>query len=83
MTYREVARKLRQLGSECRRQSKGSHEIRTNTRTNLSAVVPRYSADIPIGTLSATLTIVRLAFHALPFPSGPGSQRNDPSAASS
>jgi predicted RNA binding protein YcfA (HicA-like mRNA interferase family) len=55
MIYREVARKLRQLGCECRRQSKGSHEIWTNSRTNLSAVVPRHSGDMPKGTLSAVL----------------------------
>jgi predicted RNA binding protein YcfA (HicA-like mRNA interferase family) len=53
MIYREVARKLRQLGCQCRRQSKGSPEIWFNSRTNLTAVVPRHSGDMPKGTLSA------------------------------
>ena len=55
MTYRELARKLRLLGCELKRQSKGSHEIWTNTRNNLSAVVPRHSGDVPKGTLAAIL----------------------------
>jgi predicted RNA binding protein YcfA (HicA-like mRNA interferase family) len=55
MTYRELARRLRQLGCELRRQSKGSHEIWTNPRTHLSASVPRHSGDVPKGTLSAIL----------------------------
>jgi predicted RNA binding protein YcfA (HicA-like mRNA interferase family) len=37
------------------RQSKGSHEIWTNPRMNLSAVLPRHSGDMPKGTLSAVL----------------------------
>ena len=56
MTYRQLVRKLRKLGCELKRQSKGSHEIWTNTRTNCSAVVPNHSGDIPKGTLNAILT---------------------------
>jgi predicted RNA binding protein YcfA (HicA-like mRNA interferase family) len=41
------------LGCEFKRQSKGSHEIWTNPRTNLSAVIPHHPGDIPSGTLSA------------------------------
>ena len=55
MTYRELARKLQQVGCELKRQTKGSHEIWTNSRNNLSAVVPRHSGDIPKGTLGAIL----------------------------
>jgi len=55
MTYRELVRKLRVLGCEFKRHSKGSHEIWTNPRKNLSAVVPRHSGDIPKGTLNAVL----------------------------
>ncbi len=55
MTYRELVRRLRALGCEFKRQSKGSHEIWTNPRTNLSTVIPRHPGDIPKGTLSAVL----------------------------
>lgn len=55
MTYRELVRKLRALGCEFKRQSKGSHEIWTNPQKNLSAVIPRHAGDIPKGTLQAIL----------------------------
>ena len=56
MTYQQLARKLRALDCEFKRQSKGSHEIWTNTRTNRSAVVPHHTGDIPKGTLNTILT---------------------------
>ena len=56
MTYRELTRKLRTLGCEFKRQSKGSHEIWTNPRRNLSAVVPHHTGDFPSGTLNAIET---------------------------
>ena len=56
MTYQQLARKLRTLGCEFKRQSKGSHEIWTNTRTKRSAVIPLHSGDIPKGTLNTILT---------------------------
>ncbi len=55
MTYRELARKLRALGCELKRQSKGSHEIWINPRKNLTAVSPNHSGDLPRGTLNAIL----------------------------
>jgi predicted RNA binding protein YcfA (HicA-like mRNA interferase family) len=55
MTYRELTRKLVALGCEFRRQSKGSHEIWTNTRNNRSAVIPRHTGDLPAGTVAAIL----------------------------
>ena len=55
MTYQQLARKLRALGCELKRQSKGSHEIWFNADKKVSAVVPRHSGDIPKGTLSAIL----------------------------
>jgi predicted RNA binding protein YcfA (HicA-like mRNA interferase family) len=55
MTDRELVRRLGTLGCEFKRQSKGSHEIWTNPRTNLSAVIPHHPGDIPNGTLSAIL----------------------------
>jgi predicted RNA binding protein YcfA (HicA-like mRNA interferase family) len=51
----QLAHKLRALGCELKRETKGSHEIWTNPYTNQSAVVPHHSGDIPKGTLSAIL----------------------------
>ena len=56
MTYQQLVRKLRTLGCEFKRQSKGSHEIWTNMRTKRSAVIPHHSGDIPKGTLNTILT---------------------------
>lgn len=61
MTYRELTRKLTILGCEFRRQSKGSHEIWTNTSNNRSAVIPRHAGDIPAGTLAAILRQLDIA----------------------
>jgi predicted RNA binding protein YcfA (HicA-like mRNA interferase family) len=55
MTYRELARKLRALGCEFKRHSKGSHEIWVNPRTNQATVIPHHPGDIPKGTLRAIL----------------------------
>lgn len=55
MTYQQLARKLRALGCELKRQSKGSHEIWFNPEKRVSVVVPRHSGDIPKGTLHAIL----------------------------
>lgn len=55
MTYRELARKLRTLGCEFKRQSKGSHEIWVNPHKTLLAVIPHHPGDIPKGTLNAIL----------------------------
>lgn len=55
MTYQQLTRKLRSLGCELRRQSKGSHEIWFNPEKRVSTVVPRHSGDIPKGTLNAIL----------------------------
>jgi predicted RNA binding protein YcfA (HicA-like mRNA interferase family) len=55
MTYRQLVRRLRALGWEFKRHSKGSHEIWTNPRANRSTVIPNHPRDIPKGTLSAIL----------------------------
>ena len=55
MTYTELIRKLRSLGCQFKRQSKGSHEIWHNPRVNRSATIPHHSGDIPEGTLRAIL----------------------------
>ena len=55
MTYRQLTRKLRNLGCEFKRQSKGSHEIWHNPRVNRSAVIPRHHGDLPAGTIRGIL----------------------------
>ena len=55
MIYRELARKLRTLGCEFKRQSKGSHEIWVNPYKNLLSFIPHHPGDIPKGTLNAIL----------------------------
>ena len=55
MTYRELTRKLRALGCEFKRTSKGSHEIWVNPNVNLTTVIPHHHGDIPKGTLHAIL----------------------------
>ena len=61
MTYTELTRKLRALGCEFKRQSKGSHEIWYNPRVNRSASVPHHSGDIPEGTLRSILRELRIS----------------------
>lgn len=55
MTYRELVRRLRSLGCELKRQSKGSHEVWHNPTRGCSAVIPNHPGDIPAGTLRAIL----------------------------
>jgi predicted RNA binding protein YcfA (HicA-like mRNA interferase family) len=55
VTYRELTRKLRRLGCELKRRTKGSHEVWHHPRLNRSAVIPRHRGDLPIGTLQAIL----------------------------
>ncbi len=55
MTYRELTRKLRALGCEFKRASKGSHEIWVNPNANLATVIPHHPGDIPKGTLHAII----------------------------
>jgi len=61
MTYRELTRKLRSLGCELKRQSKGSHEIWHNPKTNRSCSIPNHSGDIPKGTLSSILKQIEIS----------------------
>jgi predicted RNA binding protein YcfA (HicA-like mRNA interferase family) len=55
MTYTQLTRKLRALGCQFKRQSKGSHEIWHNPLVNRSASIPHHSGDIPEGTLHTIL----------------------------
>lgn len=55
MTYVELTRKLRKLGCELHRQTKGSHEIWHNPRKKRTTIIPRHTGDLPKGTLNAIL----------------------------
>lgn len=53
--YREVVRRLRQLGFEFDRQAAGSHEIWFNPRSQRYTTLPNHPGDMPEGTLRAIL----------------------------
>lgn len=57
MTYREVARKLSQLGChEIARKGGGSHRKWSNPAANRSTVIPDWGGkDLKIGTLRAAI----------------------------
>ena len=54
--YRDVVRRLRQLGFQFDRQAAGSHEIWHNPDTKRYTTIPNHPGDIPQGTLRAILT---------------------------
>jgi predicted RNA binding protein YcfA (HicA-like mRNA interferase family) len=53
--YREIVRRLKQLGMEFHRQAAGSHEIWFNPATNRYTTIPNHPGDMPEGTLRAIL----------------------------
>jgi predicted RNA binding protein YcfA (HicA-like mRNA interferase family) len=53
--YREVVRKLRNLGFQFDRQAAGSHEIWFNASANRYTTIPNHPGDLPEGTLRAIL----------------------------
>ena len=53
--YRDVVRKLKQLGFEYARQAAGSHEIWFNPKTNRYTTIPNHPGELPEGTLRAIL----------------------------
>ncbi len=56
MKYGELTRKLRRLGIEFRRQSRGSQEIWWDPRRKLYALIPRHpGGEIKKKTLAAIL----------------------------
>ena len=56
MKYADLARRLRELGCEEVRRSKGSHRIWRNTATGLVAVAPDWgSKDLAPGTIRGML----------------------------
>ena len=53
--YREITKRLRQMGIEFHRQAAGSHEIWYNAETRRYTTIPNHSGDMPEGTLRAIL----------------------------
>jgi predicted RNA binding protein YcfA (HicA-like mRNA interferase family) len=54
--YREVVRRLKQLGFQFDRQAAGSHEIWYNPTANRYTTIPSHPGDMPEGTLRAILS---------------------------
>ncbi len=53
--YREIIKRLKQLGFEFDRQAAGSHEIWFNPSTQCYTTIPNHPGDMPEGTLRAIL----------------------------
>ena len=53
--YREIVRRLKQLGFQFDRQAAGSHEILYNPATRRYTTIPNHPGDMPDGTLRAIL----------------------------
>ncbi len=53
--YREIVKRLKQLGFEFDRQAAGSHEIWFNNSTRRYTTIPNHPSDMPEGTLRAIL----------------------------
>ena len=55
--YRDIIKRLKQLGLEFHRQAAGSHEIWFNPALNRYTTIPNHSGDMPEGTLRAILKL--------------------------
>lgn len=56
MRYRDLTKRLTQMGCELDRQGKGSHQIWVNPQTHQKAVISDYGGkDIPPGTIRAII----------------------------
>ncbi len=53
--YRQIVKRLKQLGFEFDRQAAGSHEIWYNPDSNCYTTIPNHPGDMPEGTLRAIL----------------------------
>jgi len=62
--YREVVKRLKDLGLQFDRQARGSHEIWFNPATNRYTTIPNHPGDMPEGTLRAILKQAGIASEA-------------------
>ena len=53
--YREIVKRLKELGLQFDRQARGSHEIWFNPATHRYTTIPNHPGDMPEGTLRAIL----------------------------
>ena len=53
--YRDIVKRLKQLGFEFHRQAAGSHEIWLNPATKRFTTIPNHPGDMPEGTPRAIL----------------------------
>jgi predicted RNA binding protein YcfA (HicA-like mRNA interferase family) len=53
--YRDIVKRLKELGFEFHRQAAGSHEIWFNSTTDRFTTIPNHPGDMPEGTLRAIL----------------------------
>ena len=53
--YREIVKRLKELGFEFHRQAAGSHEIWFNPNSRRYTTIPNHPGDMPEGTLRAIL----------------------------
>ena len=53
--YREIVKRLKELGFQFDRQARGSHEIWFNPATRRTTTLPNHPGDMPEGTLRAIL----------------------------
>ena len=61
MTYRELTRKLKALGCEFDRQSRGSHEVWFNSATGTRTTIPNWGGrDLRSGTVRAIVRDLHL-----------------------
>ena len=54
-SYREIVKRLKELGLKFHRQAAGSHEKWLNPATNRYTTIPDHPGDMPEGTLRAIL----------------------------
>ena len=54
-SYRDIVKRLKQLGFEFHRQAAGSHEIWYSSKSNRYTTIPNHTGDMPEGTLRAIL----------------------------
>jgi predicted RNA binding protein YcfA (HicA-like mRNA interferase family) len=53
--YRDIVKRLKELGFEFHRQAAGSHEIWVRRPANRYTTIPNHPGDMPEGTLRAIL----------------------------
>ncbi len=54
-SYREIVKRLKEMGLQFHRQAAGSHEIWFNPALNRYTTIPNHPGDMPEGTLRAIL----------------------------